>query len=684
MVHLLLDVATVLAASALVVFLVQRVRQPAILGYLLAGAAIGPWGLGLIRDVARIEQIADLGVLLLMFAIGLESSLKRLAPVRHFAIGGGLLQVLLTVVVIALALRAAGSPWHRSIFLGCILAMSSTAIVMRTLQDRGEVDAPHGQVALGMLILQDLAVVPMMIILQEMVRPGGEIVAPALNALAKAAAALAGAVALARWIVPFAFHQIARTRSRELFSIAVLGLALTTALATEAVGLSLALGAFLAGLALGGTDYDHEARAIVGPFRDAFAGVFFVSVGMLLDARFVAAHAGELSLVVALVLLGNSLITFLALVVMRCPVRVAILVAIALSQVGEFGFVIARMGNEAGLFGQEGFQLTIGASVLTMFLTPFMIRLGARVAGTLARAPLVKDRATSGADIPGELAATLDRHAIVCGYGPIGQAIVKGLRANEVPYIVLELNADTVRNARAEGVAIAYADAMQPEILDRAGIERAKAVLVTVPDPIAALAIVKTSRERAPGTTIVARTKFSRAVSELLALGADEVVVEELEAGLEMLVCALRQFEVPRAKIAYQLDDARSVHREHGREIKVRAKTLGEITRVLRRVEVEIIEIAPGSSLAGATVGRVQSDGNGATILAVMRGERTVTAPEPSFQLAGLDRIVVFGGGAQVAAVEELATGMATPPHGIPVPEEVKRPKVVDGNAPPA
>jgi CPA2 family monovalent cation:H+ antiporter-2 len=653
--HLILvDLATILAVAAVLVLVLGRLRQPAILGFLIAGALVGPSGLGLVSDPSRVDQIAQVGVMLLMFAIGLESSLERLAPVRRFAVGGGLLQIVFTVASVSLALHAFGWALDRAIFLGCILAMSSTTIVLRTLHERGETDAPHGRVALGMLIVQDLAVVPLMIILPTVVTKEGAVVLPALTAIAKAGAALAISLVLARYLVPLVFKQIAKTRSRELFSIAVLGLGVGTAVITDAAGLSLALGAFVAGLALGGTDYEHEARAILTPFRDAFAGVFFVSIGMLLDPRFVLRHPREVIFLVLLVLVGNTIVTILALMCVKAPLRVAVLVGIALSQVGEFSFLIAKMGHDASIFSKDDYEMTVAVSVATMLVTPFTIRLGPPIVALLSGLPWLARTAPAG-KIPPDAALSLDRHAILCGYGPIGETIGRGLRENEVPFLALELNPTTVERARREGIAIHYADAAQPGVLEHAGIARAKAVLVTVPDPAGVRAIVREARRRNARAFIVVRTKFASAARDLRELGADEVVVEELEAGLELLARALRRFDVPRVRIEEELALARAKSGSvEGRAIELAPKKLGEITRVLKRVHVEIVDVNEGSTLDGETIEKGVRETTGATVLAVLRGSETIPAPEAGSTLAPGDRIVVFGSPGQVRIVEEL------------------------------
>ena len=652
---ILADLALILGVATALVFLLGKVRQPPIVGYLIAGALVGPAGLALAKDAARVDQIAQVGVMLLMFAIGLESSLDRLRPVRKLAVGGGVVQIALTIALACAILRVSGWPLDRAIFMGCILAMSSTTIVLRSLHERGETDAPHGRVALGILIVQDLAVVPLMIILPTIVTKQGAVVVPAVAAIAKAALALGLALVFARFVVPLVFRQIARTRSRELFSLAVLAMCVATALATESAGLSLALGAFLAGLALGGTDYEHEARAIVQPFRDAFAGVFFVSIGMLLDPSFVMKHPRGVAELVLLVLLANTLVTMAALLALDAPLRVAVLVGMALSQVGEFSFLIAKMGRDGKIFSREDYDMTVAVSVATMLLTPFTIKLGEPVIHVLSRIPFLARRARGGS-IPAEAAAKLDRHAIVVGWGPIGRIVAKGLRGNDIPFLVLELNPKTVEDARAQGLEIHYADATQPEVLAHAGVERAKALLVTVPDPAGVRAIVREARARNPKALIVARTKFASLARDLRELGADEVVVEELEAGLEILARALRRFDVPKARIEQELDDARAAEGSIGdRKLDVAPKKLGEISRILRRVHVEIIDVEAGSMLAGADIEHGVRGTTGATVLAVLRASETVANPPGDARLAALDRIVVFGSRAQVAIVEELA-----------------------------
>src|SRR6266702_4167546 len=435
---ILQDLAVIFAVSLLVILLFHRLKLPALPGFIVAGVLVGPNALGLVSDVHQVESLAEVGVILLLFTIGIEFSLGRQREIGRQVVVGGGLQIGLTVGAATLAARALALSWPVALLLGFLVALSSTALVLKGLTDQGEIDAPHGRLATGVLIFQDLCVVPMMLVLPFLAgRAAGGAAGLAL-ALGKAVLVVIGVLVVARAVVLRALAEILKTRSRELFLIAIILLGILTALGTAAAGASLALGAFLAGLVISESDYGHQAMAELLPFRDVFISLFFVAVGMLVQVGFLRDHP-------ALALGG-------VVGVMGYSGRVALLAGLAVSQIGEFSFVLAREGRGTGLLSEGLYQTFLAVAVLTMLVTPFLLQGGPALLDGLERlVPL--DRLLPGLR-PGAIAVAeqpLTDHVIVAGYGLNGRNLTAALRSIRAPYLIVELNAQTVQQARARG-----------------------------------------------------------------------------------------------------------------------------------------------------------------------------------------------------------------------------------------
>ena len=488
------DLAIIFAVSLLVIWVFHRIKLPALPGFIVAGVLVGPNGLGLVSDVHQVESLAEVGVILLLFTIGIEFSLSRLREMGRQVVVGGGSQVILTTVLATLLAVGLGAPWPVAVLLGFLVALSSTAIVLKGLTDLGEIDAPHGRLSTGVLVFQDLCVVPMMLVLPFLAGQSTGGATGLLFALGKAGLVVIGVLVLARTIVPRALSEILKTRSRELFLIAVILVGTLTALGTAAAGASLALGAFLAGLVISESDYGHQAMAELLPFRDVFISLFFVTVGMLVQTEFLRAHPILAVGGVVLVMGGKTLLAAVGPALLGYSGRVALLAGLAVSQIGEFSFVLAREGRGAGLLPEGLYQTFLPIAVLTMLVTPFLLQGGPGILDRLERfvpirrlLPGLRSEAIAMADQP------LTDHVIVAGYGLNGRNLAAALRSIQAPYLIVELNAQTVQQARARGEPAFYGDATREEILRALGVERARMLVVAISDPGATRRMVRVS-----------------------------------------------------------------------------------------------------------------------------------------------------------------------------------------------
>lgn len=541
---LVVDLALAIGVAFLGGYVAQRLRQPPILGYLVAGVVISPLTPGPVGDLHRLEMVAELGVALLMFALGVEVSLEELRRVARVAVVGGSLQILGTIGVgfglgLLLGFEAAAS-----LFLGAAAALSSTVVVVKLLQSRGELGAPHGRLALGLLLAQDLAVVPLMVLLPALAAPPGDLLGELLSALLKAAAMLAATLLLGTRVVPWLLVHLASIGSRELFLLAVVAIALGTAVATSAAGLSLAFGAFLAGLIVSESEFAHQVLGEVVPVRDLFATLFFVAVGMLLNPAYLVANAPLILLLAFALMAAKTGLVAMVVLLLRHPLPSALLTALVLGQLGEFSFVLARVGVEQGLIGTELFSLILALALVTIVATPAARALGPPLLHAIARrwppdpgVAMLADERDWG------------RHTVILGYGRVGRALADALDQRGLPYLVVELDPQKTRELRKRGVPTLLGDAGSPVVLERCHLERARVLAVTIPDLPAAERAIRYARQvprqgRGLPLTIVARGHSEAALAMLRRAGADEVVQPELEGGLEFVRCTLQRYGV--------------------------------------------------------------------------------------------------------------------------------------------
>lgn len=531
------DLVVVFAVALVVVPLLHRLRVPSIAGFIFAGVLVGPGALGLIGETHEVEVLADLGVVLLLFGIGLELSLERLRRLWKPIVMGGTLQVLLTAAAAAVIASQFGLATSSSVFVGFMIAVSSTAIVLRGLQARGEVDAPHGRLTLGVLVFQDLSVVPMILAIPLLSSSGNGAGAwPVVEASLKALGVLLGVLLGARLAVPRALGFIARTRQRDLFILAVFLICIGTAWIVSLAGISLALGAFLAGLVVAGSEYRHQALADLIPFREVLTSLFFVSVGMLLDPRAVWDGAGATLLVVGGLLVVKMLLVVVVGAVMRLPLRVSVLAGVALAQMGEFSFVLSRAAEGTGLLPLAAGKTLTSAAILTMLLTPLALALGPHIAAGAGRVRwLTRLLGVESAAEAAERGRRWKGHVIIAGYGVAGQEVARQLRTcGDVPYVVVELNPANVQASMEAGDPAIFGDVTSLEVLEHLDIKDARELVVVINDPDAVTRAVSAARQVAPDLHIVVRTRYLADVPVLEEAGADLVVPEEAEAAREI------------------------------------------------------------------------------------------------------------------------------------------------------
>jgi len=630
-VPLLDELAIVAALAVFVTVVLARLKLPTVAGLLLAGALLGPFGLGLVSSVQAIEVLAEVGVVLLLFSIGLEFSLARLRDILRQVALGGALQVGLTTGVTTGVAVLLGQPLGRGVFYGFAFALSSTAIVLRALAERRELDAPHGKFIVGTLIFQDLCVVPMVLIVPLLgagVHAGNAAASIGL-ALGKAAVVVVGTVVVARFVVPKILGWVDASRSREVFLLAILALCIGTAWLTSMVGLSLALGAFLGGMVVADTEYSHRAMGDILPLRDAFVSVFFVSLGMLFDVRVLASQP----LLVCGLLLGflvaKGALATLAAMAMRFPSRVAWLAGVGLAQFGEFGFVLARLAQSSGVVDDAAVRPLLAAGIASMFLTPLLVRAAPHItAGERLLAPLERLIGVRSIDEADE-GRKLENHVIVVGMGVAGLLTARSLTAAGAPFVVLELNASNVRKGKELGLPVYYGDATSEEALGHAHLSEARLVVLLMNDQQAAQRVVDTVRRVAPSVPVLMRTRYLAEREGLLKIGARDVVAEEVEGAVEVIARLLRSIEVPRNVIEASIQSIRAETQTSERKQTLPRAQLGEL-QGLSELKIESVLVREGSAAAGASPMQMKlRSTTGVLVVGVRRGPELLQNPDP-------------------------------------------------------
>jgi len=638
---LLRDLVILVAAAIPVVAVAQRLGIPAVVAFLLTGVAIGPFGLRLIGDPQSVANLADLGVLLLLFTIGLELSLSRIARMGRTALQSGAVQVLGTIGLVAAAGLALGVPANAAVLFGALVALSSTAIVLRILADRGELDTPAGRVTVAILLFQDLCVAPLMLAIPLLA--GVSSGAPeSLGHVAFGLGVLALLVLGGRWLVPPLLERIAALRNREIFTLSIVLLGLGAAYLTAAVGLSLAIGAFVAGLVIAESEYGMQALSDILPFRDTFSGIFFISVGMLLDWHLLLDRPVTLLGGTATVLIGKTAVAALAASSVGNALPVSLTSGLALAQVGEFSFVLASVAAPLGFLPPASYQLFLGTAVLSMIATPFLIAGAQPLVGALVRLAGRPAWEPPGEDAP--RLAGLDDHVIIVGYGLNGQNLARVLRAAGIGYVILEQNAQAVRRGRLAGEPIFFGDGTRHDVLERVGIARARAIVFAISAPAAEVRGTVVARALNPAVRIVVRTRYVAAIEALQRAGADDVVPEEFETSLEIFARVLRLYGVPSNVIEREIQAARREHYGVLRGLEPADLRLDALRHLGIHAAMDTIEVEADSAAVGQSPTSLQlRRATGATLIAVVREGRALYTPDPAFRFQPGDTAVLVG-----------------------------------------
>jgi len=544
------DLVIILGFGVIIVTAFHKLRLPAIAGFILSGVLVGPYGFGFISDVHQVEVLAEFGVALLLFGIGLELSLEKLKRLWKLIAIGGALQVGLSVLVVFAISMIFGIPDNSAIFIGFLVALSSTAIVMRGLQQRGEIDAPHGRLIMGILVFQDFSVVPMMLSIPILL--GTNVLAKVyLITILQSVGIIVAVLFAALLIVPRILNLIAKTIQRQLFILSVFLICIGTAWLIASSGASLAIGAFLAGLVVAGSEYRHQALVDLIPFREVFASLFFVSIGMLLVPSIIVENIFVVLAILIAVLIGKSVIVFVVAKILRMPLRVCIMTAVALAQIGEFSFVLLFSVQGTGLIDKILENNLISAAILSMFVTPFAMTIGPRLAAGLGKLPRLRQtlEVETAEDATGSVYKMRD-HVIVGGYGFAGRELAKALKDNEIPHVIADISVENVRKASQEGVYAFFGDVTNQDVLVKLGVEYAAELVLLVNDPGAAELAARVAKELAPNLHIVVRTHYLLDIESILASGADDVVTAEREAAVEVTSLVLNRHKVDSKQIA--------------------------------------------------------------------------------------------------------------------------------------
>jgi len=649
------NVIIIFALSIAIIFVTSRLNVPGIVGFLLAGIVAGPHALGLVQETTTVEALAEIGVVLLLFTIGMEFSFTDLMRIRRAVFAGGTLQVVLTVTAVAAGAWTAGIPPPQAVFLGFILSLSSTAIVLSLLQERSEVESPHGRVTLGILIFQDLAIIPMMLLVPMLAGTDGTGGMSVPLFIATTAGIIGFVVVSAKWIVPAALYHVARLRMPGIFLLSVLVICLFTAWLTQSAGLSLSLGAFLAGLIISESEYSQDAIGAVIPFKEVFTSFFFVSVGMLLDVGFFLAHPLSILIITGGVIAAKALVAGGVTLAIGHSLRAAVLTGLAISQIGEFSFVLSSAGLGAGLIDGTLYQAFLAMAVVTMIATPFVFSAAPKVADRAMRLDL-PERIRRGAireTFPKE--PKMKDHIIIIGFGISGKNVARAARAAKIPYVVIETNPETVRLERARGEPIHYGDATRRAVLGHAGVRTAKVLVIVISDPPATRRIITTARQANPHLRIITRTRYVDDIDELTGLGADEVIPEEYVTSIEIFTRILVAYLIPRDEIERFAAEVRADGYVLFRSREAALPGLHDIGFYQTGVEVESLRVGEGAVIAGMTLaGADLRRKHGVTMLAVRRGKQVFAAPDGEMTVLPGDVCVVIGPEEKIAAVDHL------------------------------
>jgi len=641
------EIVALFLVSVLIAYICYKIKLVPIAGFLIAGVIIGPNALALVQDIELVDMLAEIGIILLLFTIGIEFSLDKLARIRNAILIGGGLQVVITIASVVGILLLFQVDHKIAIYTGCLVALSSTAIILGLLSEQGKTDTPVGKLSLAVLIFQDLAIIAM-VLLVPILSGQSNSISDVFWVLGKAIALIAVVVFSARKIVPWILEKVAQTRRQELFLLTVMAICFGTAALTNLAEVSLALGAFLAGLVVSESHYSDHALSEILPLKTIFNAVFFVSVGMLLDLQFVIENPLLLIGVALGILTLKFLISSVSILVLGYPIRVAAATGLVLAQIGEFSFVLERAGRLAGLtpggFGEVGSQTFIAVSVLLMLMTPLMLKLSPNVGDLLSKTPLRRFGTNRNEDIDEFESTDLEDHVILIGYGPAGRNLAKVFSETNIPYVVIEMNPESVKEMRNNGINAIYGDASRTHILEHAGVYKAKLCVVVINEPRVTPRIIKLANYLNPTIQVIARTRYMSEAETLKEAGAHQVVPAEMETTVRLYSNVLKSYMIPEEEIEQHIRDLRKEDYQI-----IRGSIEEAHLMVLQGLNDEglhtrAVLVREGSYAAGKSLGELMLRNKyQITVLTVHRGENNFGNPAGEFTLKTGDRLIMVG-----------------------------------------
>ncbi|MDJ0675922.1 MAG: cation:proton antiporter [Calothrix sp. MO_167.B42] len=659
----ILNLTTVLGTSALGGYVANRLRQPVLLGYLVSGLIIGPFGLKLLGDVEQIKPFAEIGVAFLLFTLGVEFSLAELKRVKEIAIQGSLLQIGLTIAITAFLATFMG--WVttpvQGIFLGAVLSLSSTAVVLKTLTERGETNTIHGQAMLAILIAQDLALGIMLAVLPALNNPAN-LGAALGTALLKVVLFATVALAAGKWVVPQIMRRVAETESSELFLLVVIALCLGVAIITSKLGLSIEMGAFVAGLMISEIDYADQALAKILPMRDTFASMFFASIGMLIDPNILIQNFGVILGLVMMVMVGKALVILPVVMAFGYSFKTAVITSLGLNQIGEFSFVLALVGWRQGFISQEKYLLLLGTTAITLLLTPVWLKFSPILADRLASLPFLSGylrrfRDTKDISLP----EGFRDYVVVAGYGRVGQMIVSILQNQGHSVLVIENSEAAIKRLRTEKIPYVFGDADSEFVLEKTHLHKARALAIALPDPASTRLLLKRALELVPEMDIVARSHQNTEIDILTQLGAKEVVQPEFEAALEMGAHVLAALDTSLPNIHSVIDAMRRDRYQNLRLEWRNRRPQVEISNAAPELKQKWVTLDANSPIVGMTLATADIRNlTGVTIMAIQQNNDVLYYPTPETMLHSQDCLLAVGKTEELAAFQTLMMGRGT------------------------
>lgn len=655
---LLNDIGIIFGLSILVLLIFNKIKIPSLLGFLVVGMLAGPHGLGVISAVNEVEILAEIGIILLLFTIGVELSIKDLWDIKKSVILGGLLQVGITTVVVYYGCIFLGFSPSTALFMGFLLSLSSTAIVLRILQEKGEIYTPHGKTALGILIFQDIIIVPMILVTPIIAGATTDVSNTFFILLLKGLAIIIFMIASAKWIFPKLLYQVVKTQNRELFLLTIIFICLATAWLTSNAGLSLSLGAFIAGLVISESEYSHHAIGNIVPLRDVFMSIFFVSIGMLLDIVFFVDNILLILAIAVFIIFAKYSIVGLVTFILGYPLRTSILTGIAISQVGEFSFILSKFGLDFALLDNRLYQIFLSVAIITMALTPSMNNASHGIADHVTKKVKLKVlinglTARSFAD---EESESIEDHLIIVGYGFNGRTVANAANNAGIPFTIIETNPDTVRNEKKIGTNIHYGDASHPEVLRQANVASARILIVGISDYVSTRKIVGLTRAMNPNIYIIARTRYLREIENLKGIGANEVIPEEYETSVEIFVRLLKQYLVSEELINEFTNEVRADGYQMLRTLsEKKTKHHINIKKELPGFEVRSIKVDENSPLKDKTLAELNLRNNyDVTVLSINRDTEIISNPKGQNMIHSNDVCLSLGKPENLRKVNDL------------------------------